>query len=107
MATPPTYLEPPGYGAPLLDGDEDSDTTLRMRQSVAQFEVAFEQEMAMERRRRVQLHQRANNRSRARHIQKTEQVGRVRFSILAAALTGTVIFVVFVMFQTLALIAGG
>ena len=75
---------------------------LRMRQSNSQFEVAFEQEMALERRRREQLRKRAVNRSRARRIQRTESKGKVRFGVLLAALTFTVVTVVIVMFETLA-----
>jgi hypothetical protein len=75
---------------------------MRMRQSIAQYEIAFEQEMALERRRREQLRKRAANRSRARRIQRTESRGKVRFSVLLAALTITVVTVVVVMFETLA-----
>jgi hypothetical protein len=75
---------------------------MRMRQSIAQFEVAFEQEAALERRRRKQLRQRAANRSRVRRIQRTEQHGRVAFSVLVIALTLTVVTVTVVMFETLA-----
>jgi hypothetical protein len=73
-----------------------------MRQSIAQFEVAFEQEAPLERRRRKQLRQRASNRSRARRMQRTEQHGNVAFSALVIALTLTVVTVIVVMFETLA-----
>jgi hypothetical protein len=75
---------------------------MRMRQSLSQFEVAFEQEAALERRRREQLRQRAANRSRARRIQRTEQRGNVGFGALLLALTFTVVVVTLVMFETLA-----
>ncbi len=74
---------------------------MRMRQSISQFEVAFEQETALERRRREQLRRRAANRSRARRIARVEHKGKVRFSVLALALTATVVTVVAVMFETL------
>jgi hypothetical protein len=74
----------------------------RMTQSLAQFETAFEQEAAMERRRRNQLRQRAANRSRARRIQSAEQRGKVAFGSLFIALSLTVVTVVVVMFETLA-----
>jgi hypothetical protein len=77
-------------------------TDLRMRQSLDQFEVAFEQEAALERRRRQQLRQRAADRSRARRIQSTEKRGNVGFGALLIALTLTVIVVTVVMFETLA-----
>ena len=60
---------------------------MRMRQSISQFESAFEQETSLERRRREQLRRRAANRSRARRITRTEQEGKVRFSVLAVCLT--------------------
>lgn len=75
---------------------------MRMRQSISQFELAFEQEAALERRRRQQLRHRAANRSRARRIARTESRGKTRFSVLVVALTLTVVTVVFAMFQTLA-----
>jgi hypothetical protein len=75
---------------------------MKMRQSISQFETAFEQETTLERRRREQLRRRAANRSRARRIARTEQRGKVRFSVLAVCLTLTVVTVVVVMFETLA-----
>jgi hypothetical protein len=77
---------------------------MRMRQSISQFEVAFEQETSLERRRREQLRRRAANRSRARKINRTEQQGKVRFSVLAVCLTATVIVVVMAMFEVLSLL---
>jgi hypothetical protein len=79
---------------------------MRMRQSMAQIELAFEQEMALEQRRREQLRKRAANRSRARRIQRTESRGNVRFGVLLVCLTVTVVVVVFSMFETLAWLMG-
>jgi len=79
---------------------------MKMRQSISQFELAFEQEAALERRRRQQLRQRAVNRSKARRIQRTEQRGNVAFSVLVIALSVTVVTVTFVMFETLAWLMG-
>jgi hypothetical protein len=79
---------------------------LRMRQSLDQFEVEFEQEAALERRRRQQLRQRAAQRSRARYIQATEKRGNVGFGVLLVALTLTVVVVTVIMFETLALLMG-
>lgn len=79
---------------------------MKMRQSIAQFEHAFEQEAAAERRRRQQLRKRASNRSRARRIQRTEQRGNVAFGVLVLALTVTVVTVVVAMFETLAWLMG-
>jgi hypothetical protein len=73
-----------------------------MRQSISQFESAFEQETALERRRREQLRRRAANRSRERRVTKVEQESKVRFSVLAVCLTVTVVLVVVSMFEALA-----
>ena len=79
---------------------------MRMRQTSDQFELAFEQEAALERRRRSQLRQRAANRSRARRMHRTEQRGTVAFGVLVVALTLTAVAVTVVMFETLALLMG-
>jgi hypothetical protein len=73
-----------------------------MRQSISQFETAFEQETSLERRRREQLRHRAANRSRARRIYRDQQHGTVRFSIFAVCLIVTVAVVVVTMFEALA-----
>ena len=75
---------------------------MKMRQSFSQFDVAFEQETVLERRRREQLRRRAANRSRARRIARVETKGKVRFSVLVTCLTLTVVTVVVAMFETLA-----
>jgi nitrate reductase NapE component len=77
-----------------------------MRQSMSQFEVAFEQETTLERRRREQLRRRAANRSRTRRLSRAEQEGKVRFSVLAVCLTVTVAVVVVAMFEALAWLMG-
>ncbi len=74
---------------------------MRMRQSISQFESAFEQETTLERRRREQLRRRAANRSRQRRMTRSEHQGKVRFSVLAVCLTATVIVVVISMFEAL------
>ncbi|MBK5110599.1 MAG: hypothetical protein JJE10_04440 [Thermoleophilia bacterium] len=79
-------------------------STLRMRQSVNQFETAFEQQKVLEQRRREQLRHRAASRSRARHVSRSQQQGKVRFSVLAVCLTVTVVLVTVAMFEALTLI---
>ena len=79
---------------------------MRMRQSLSQLEVAFEQEAALERRRREQLRQRTVARSRARRITRTEQRGTVAFGLLFFMLALTVTTVTVLMFETLALLMG-
>jgi hypothetical protein len=84
----------------------ETGSTMRRHQSLAQFEVAFEQEAALERRRRTQLRQRAAARSRVRRIQRTEQRGKVAFGVLFVALAATVVTVSVAMFETLAWLMG-
>jgi hypothetical protein len=79
---------------------------MRMRQSLNDWELAFEHEMALDRRRRMQLRERAVSRSRARRVERAEKGGKVRFSVLFTALTATVVVVTVVMFETLALLMG-
>jgi hypothetical protein len=77
-----------------------------MSDSISEFELAFEQEAALERRRRQQLRQRAAARSRVRRIADRQQRGRVAFWILFLALTATVVVVVVAMFEILAWVMG-
>jgi len=79
---------------------------MRMRQSLNDWELAFENETVLDRQRRAQLRHRAASRSRARRITRTEKSGKVRFSVLFTALSLTVFVVTVVMFETLALLMG-
>lgn len=79
---------------------------MKMRQTLDDFELAFEQEAALERQRRRQLRQRSAARSRAREITSAHQRGNVAFGVLFLALAATVIIVVVVMFETLAYFMG-
>ena len=79
---------------------------MRMRQSLNDWELAFEHETVLDRQRRAQLRHRAAARSRARRITRVEKSGKVRFSVLFTALSLTVVFVTVVMFETLALLVG-
>ncbi|HRV61059.1 MAG: hypothetical protein KDB54_05450 [Solirubrobacterales bacterium] len=72
-----------------------------MRQSINQFETAFEQQKVLEQRRREQLRTRAVNRSRARRVTRSQQQGKVRFSVLAVCLIVTVVLVTIAMFEAL------
>jgi hypothetical protein len=86
----------------MVDRLDAVATDLRMQQSLDEFENAFEQEAALERRRRQQLRQRAVARSKARRIQSTDKRGNINFGVLLVALTLTVVVVTVVMFETLA-----
>ena len=75
---------------------------MRMRQSINQWEVAFEQETVLDRKRREQLRKQAANRSRTRRIERTHKKGKLRFSLLFFCLALTAVTVVVAMFETLA-----
>ncbi len=77
---------------------------MKMRQSLNQFETAFEQQKMLEQRRRTQLRHRAANRSRERRVSRSQQQGKVRFSVLAVCLVATVIIVTVTMFEALTFI---
>lgn len=77
---------------------------MRMRQSVNQFEAAFEQQKVLEQRRREQLRNRAVTRSRTRRVTRSQQQGKVRFSVLAVCLSVTVVVVTIAMFEALLLV---
>lgn len=79
---------------------------MRMQQTLSDYETAFAQEAALERRRRQQLRQRAVNRSKARRIDRAESRGKVAFGTLLAALSVTVVTVSVAMFETLAWLMG-
>ena len=51
--------------------------------------------------RRQQLRKRAADRSRQRHVSRSQQQGKVRFSVLAVSLTVTVVVVTVTMFEAL------
>jgi hypothetical protein len=74
---------------------------MKMRQSLNQFETAFEQQKVLEQRRRQQLRHRAANRSRERRVSRSQQEGKVRFSVLAVCLVATVVIVTIAMFEAL------
>jgi hypothetical protein len=79
---------------------------MRMRQSLADYELAFEQEITLDRQRRHQLRKRAVSRSKARRISRVEQRGKVNFGLLLVCLLLTTVVVTVVMFETLALLMG-
>ncbi len=73
-----------------------------MEQGLDQFELAFEQEAALERRRRRSCASAPRPARAPVDIQSTEKRGNVSFGLLLVALTLTVVVVTVVMFETLA-----
>ena len=80
--------------------------TMRMRQSLAQFEEAFREEAAESIVRRERLRKQSAQRSRVRRVHRTRKAGKLRFTLLALTIVATAVVVTIVMFETLATIAG-
>jgi len=79
---------------------------MRMRQSLAEIEEAFVEEVVEDRERRQRLAQRAQMRSRRRHIEREQKAGSLRFALLVLTLIATAVIVTIAMFQTLYYVMG-
>jgi hypothetical protein len=81
-------------------------TPMRMRQSLAQLERAFVEEIEQDRDRRARLAREAAERERRRHIERTHKRGSMRFGVLVIALIATAVLVTVAMFETLYYVMG-
>jgi CelD/BcsL family acetyltransferase involved in cellulose biosynthesis len=79
---------------------------MRMRQSLAEIEDAFAQEIELDRERRERLSRTANKRTRKRQVRRVHKQGSVRFILLSLALIATAVIVTVVMFETLYYVMG-
>ena len=79
---------------------------MRMRQSIAQLERAFVEEVNLDRARREHLHHTAAKRSRHRRVARKQQRGSVRFFLLVLSLIATAVLVAIAMFETLYYVMG-
>jgi cell division septal protein FtsQ len=79
---------------------------MRMRQSIAEIEEAFFEEIEEDRERRERLRRHAEQRSRRRHVEKTHRRGSLRFALVLLTLIATAVFVTIAMFQTLIYVMG-
>ena len=79
---------------------------MRMRQSFAQFERAFTEDMQADRVRREQLRRDAALRSRQRQLERTHKHGTLRFVALVLTLIATAVLVTVAMFQALYVVMG-
>jgi hypothetical protein len=79
---------------------------MRMRQSVAEIEQAFFEEIEEDRERRDRLRRRAEQRQIARHRERTHRRGSMRFFMLVLILLGTAAAVTYAMFWTLQTLLG-
>jgi hypothetical protein len=74
---------------------------MRMRQSLAEIEAAFVEEIEEDRERRERLQARAARRERVRHIERANRQGSLRFAMVLVMLIATAIAVTLLMFQAL------
>ncbi|MEA2178915.1 MAG: hypothetical protein QOG77_2212 [Solirubrobacteraceae bacterium] len=80
--------------------------SLKMRQSLDDFEQAYFAEVYADRRRQDAAIKRTEQRARTRHVQKSKRHGNVRFLLLVLAMIATAIIVTVVMFRTLYIVMG-
>jgi hypothetical protein len=74
---------------------------MRMRQSIAEIEEAFFEEIEEDRERNERLRRHAEQRARHRHAARTSRHGTLRFSLVLLTLIATAVVVTIVMFNTL------
>jgi hypothetical protein len=79
---------------------------MRMRQSLAQLEQAFVEEMALDRTRRRRLRENAAQRARQRRLERAHKHGSLRYTLLALSLIATAVVVTIAMFETLSAVMG-
>ena len=74
---------------------------MRMRQSIAEIEDAFFEEIEDDRERRERLRKRSQRRQMERQAKRRHRHGTMRFVLLVLVLLGTAVFVTWAMFATL------
>jgi hypothetical protein len=79
---------------------------MKMRQSLADWERAFVDEISQDRHRRAWLRRTAEQRARKRHAERRQKRGSVRFALLVLTLVMTAVIVTIMMFRTLYLLLG-
>jgi membrane glycosyltransferase len=79
---------------------------LRMRQSLAEIERAFVEELAVDRVRTEQTLREAEQRQRHRRLERQHKHGTMRFVVLVLVLLATAIVVTVAMFETLYYVIG-
>jgi membrane glycosyltransferase len=79
---------------------------MRMRQSLAEIEQAFVEQMEEDRHRRERVVTQAELRTRRRRAERTQRHGSMRFFLLVLTLIATAVIVTIAMFQTLYYVMG-
>jgi hypothetical protein len=80
--------------------------SMKMRQSLDDFEQAYVAELYADRRRQDAARKRTEQRQRTRHAAKTKRHGNLRFLLLVLAMIATATIVTIVMFRTLYIVMG-
>jgi hypothetical protein len=79
---------------------------MRMRQSIAEIEEAFFEEIEEDRERRERLVRHARQREARRRVERTHRQGSLRFALVLLTLIATAIIVAIAMFETLYYVMG-
>jgi hypothetical protein len=79
---------------------------MRMRESLAQLERAFVDEIEQDRVKAERLRREAERRTRRRELAKTHKRGSMRFGLLYLILVATAVLVTIAMFETLYYVMG-
>jgi len=79
---------------------------MRMRQSLAEFERAFVEEVAVDRVRAETTIVKTEQRARQRRIERQHKHGTIRFVVLVLVLLATAVVVTVAMFETLYYVMG-
>ena len=79
---------------------------MRMRQSLAELEQAFAEELAVDRERAEKAVRHVTQRQRQRQIERVHKHGTMRFVVLVVVLIATAVIVTVAMFETLYLVMG-
>jgi hypothetical protein len=79
---------------------------MRMRESLAQLERAFVDEIEQDRAKAERLRRAAERRTRERELAKTHKRGSMRFGLLYLILVATAVLVTIAMFETLYYVMG-
>jgi hypothetical protein len=74
---------------------------MRMRQSIAEIEEAFFEEIEEDRERNERLRRHAEQRARHRQVARVHRSGTLRFTLVLLTLIATAVVVTIVMFNTL------
>jgi anti-sigma-K factor RskA len=77
-----------------------------MRQSLADFEAAFTEEIDADRERRERIQRQAIRRTHVRHLERTKKRGSLRFWLVLLTLIATAVIVTVAMFETLYYVMG-